>query len=320
MSIRGRIARNPLALSLYRRIASPRKARSSQARAHISGYELPLVQRSARSTFTDLWDAEFRIYSQWGEDGILNYLCDLFGLDRPRILEIGAGNFTECNSRFFAEFRSAAVVAVDGRSDLERTMAATDLYWRSTIHGLEQFATPENITELEQTVNSLIGPPDIVSLDIDGNDYWVLEQADLSRASIVVVEYNPLFGSAAPLTVPRDDNFDRSEAHFSYLYFGASLKAWIHLLERRGFTFLGTTRSSVNAFFCANDLVSNLPIDIPATDSLERYTHISTREGRDSQGRLAYFDVSEAAELIGDLPLVNVETNDVITLDSIRSS
>lgn len=86
------------------------------------------ASKAARSTFKNLWDAEVRVFSQWGEDGILNYLFDIAGIVKPRIIEFGAGNFTECNSRFAAEYRNASIYAVDIRGDLIATSRSLEIF------------------------------------------------------------------------------------------------------------------------------------------------------------------------------------------------
>ena len=67
------------------------------------GQNSVLTSRSMSEKFINLWDAEVKVFSQWGEDGILDFICEKIGLTKPRVLEIGAGNFTECNSRFLVE-------------------------------------------------------------------------------------------------------------------------------------------------------------------------------------------------------------------------
>ena len=54
--------------------------------------------RANSSNFKNLWDAEVKVFSQWGEDGILDFLCEALGISKPKMLEVGAGNFRECNS------------------------------------------------------------------------------------------------------------------------------------------------------------------------------------------------------------------------------
>jgi len=179
--------------------------------------------------FKCLSDAEFKVFSQWGEDGILNYIFEVLGLTKPRIMEVGASNFIECNSRFAAEHRNARVYAVDLNPELISTVQAMDLSWKNHIFPVMGKITPENIQSHERQANELMFGIDLVSFDIDGNDYWCLEKMLLKNVSVVVVEVNPLFGDEINVTVPRNDSFDRNKAHFSNLFFGMSYKASLTL-------------------------------------------------------------------------------------------
>ena len=88
-------------------------------RSHfLMGQAALIAQRSARSCVKELWDAEISVFSQWGEDGILDFLCEITGLSHPRAIEFGAGDFSECNTRGLAVYRQASVMAVDAREDL----------------------------------------------------------------------------------------------------------------------------------------------------------------------------------------------------------
>jgi hypothetical protein len=272
-----------------------------------AGVAAILAQRSARSSFRHLWDAEVSVYSQWGEDGILDYLCDVLGLHKPRAVEFGAGNFVECNTRFLAEYRSASVVAIDGRKDLKTSIMSMDVHWRTTVIPREIWITPVNAPSLLREAQESLGGVDIISLDIDGNDYWVAQSLPLEEVSVVVVEYNSLFGSTYPVTVPRDDYFDRAKAHYSWLYFGASLRAFVDLMSGRGFTFLGSNRAGSNAFFVRGSLLGGYPLEPPATD-LACHTDCRVRESRDHSGKLNFLSRKDSIAVIGRLPLVNAST------------
>lgn len=265
--------------------------------------------RARKSDIKDLWDSEIRVFSQWGEDGILTYLLDSIGISKPKILEIGAGNFEECNSRFQAEFRNASVYCVDLRSDLKSNCKMLDIYWRSTIIPINEYITPLNINFHINSAKSLLGGLDIFSLDIDGNDYWVLLESDLSNVSIVVCEYNPLFGYKASITVPREDQFARESKHFSWLYYGMSLGACISVLKDKGFTFCGSNLAGSNAFFVKNELISLLSLTIPSTNDLAKFTDWRVRESRDEKGKLSYLHGKERASLIQTLKVLNIESN-----------
>jgi len=271
-----------------------------------------LSSRASSQNFRSLWDAEVKVYSQWGEDGILDYLCERIELSKPRMLEIGAGNFSECNSRFLAENRNASVFAVDGRDDLVYSVETNSLRWKNHIFGHQIWVSPKNINQIIAKAQEAIGVIDIFSLDLDGNDYWILQEADLDSVSIVVVEYNPLFGHRTAVSVPRNDEFDRKSKHYSWLYYGASLKAFEYLLHQKDFTFIGSNRVGNNAFFVRNDLVKRIPIH--SEKDLSVYTDWRVRETRSQEGQLTFSSGYDRVSVISHLPLVNVETGEGISV------
>lgn len=258
--------------------------------------------------FTDLWDVEVKVFSQWGEDGILDYLCFKLNLIKPKILELGAGNFLECNSRFLAENLNASVVAVDSRNDLISTLESLPIYWKTSILPINTWITPETISEIQIKAEDFLGELDIISLDIDGNDYWVATNLNLQRIKVIIVEYNPLFGSKEAVTIPRKDDFDRTEAHYSNLYYGVSLRAWINYFRKHKFEFVGTNRVGNNAFFVKSEFLDRLTISLPDINNLEKYVDWRVRESRDKKGKLTFMSNSERQKLIADLPLVHLDT------------
>ena len=271
-----------------------------------------LASRAASPQFKNLWDAEVKVYSQWGEDGILDYLVSRLGISKPKVLEVGAGNFTECNSRFLAENLNASVVAIDGRKDLVMSIDNSELKWKSHVLGIETWVTPENINALITQGNQFMQGIDVFSLDLDGNDYWIIEKAELSNIKVVVVEYNPLFGGRFEVTVPRDDAFDRTVKHESWLYYGASLLAFVGILKRKGFTFVGTNRVGNNAFFIASDKASLIPFKPDPTDLV--YYDWRIRESRGPGGELSFLSGVARHSAIGNLQLVDLVKNKPITV------
>lgn len=306
-----------LAYNLLRKATGPRPFAVIDQLKINSG--LCLIESiSARVTRpVPLAERETRVFSQWGEDGILHFLARELGLSRPRILELGAGNYLECNSRFLVEALNGSAYCVDGRKDLETTMKSLDSYWRHSIWGQQTWITPDRVSEIFAGAVETMGQPDIVSLDIDGNDYWVLEEAPLDSVKVVVVEYNPIFGPRDNVSVPRNDGFERSREHYSHLYWGASLGAFVYLMESRGFRFIGSNRAGNNAFFVKNAQVANLSnLELPSTD-LSLYTDWRVRESRDKSGKLNFLSLEEAREEIEDLRVVNVETNESLVLSEV---
>ena len=271
------------------------------------GQSAVLSSRASSSKFTNLWDAEVKVFSQWGEDGILDFICETLKISKPKFVEIGAGNFHECNSRFLAESRNASVVAIDARTDLVTEVKKMTVFWKTHIFPICEIVTPDNINDLLVFARDKMAGIDILSLDIDGNDYWVLDAAKLDKISVVVVEYNSLFGYLAEVSVPRDDLFNRKEKHFSCLYYGASLSAFIYSLSLKGFTFLGSNRACNNAFFIKNEKINEFSIEIPT--NLELFVDSRVRESRDTFGSLSFLSGKDRLRVIETMPVVNVKNN-----------
>ena len=99
----------------------------------------------------------------------------------------------------------------------------------------------------------------LLSIDIDGNDYWVLEAIDSVSPQILVAEYNSLFGPERAVTVPYDAAFVRGEKHYSHLYWGASLAALVRAAETKGLALVGGNRAGNNAFFVRRDTLGGIP-------------------------------------------------------------
>jgi hypothetical protein len=279
------------------------------------GQSAIISSRAASSNFKDLWDAEVKVYSQWGEDGILDYICEAIGISKPNIIEIGSGDFTECNSRFLAESRNANVIAVDGRHDLIENVKSSSVFWKSQIIPLVDWVTPDKINSIILLGEEKFGKIDIFSIDLDGNDYWIIKEANLSKIGVVVLEYNPIFGAVKEVTVPRDDEFVRHRKHFTGLYYGASLKAYIKLLNNKDFIFIGTNRVGNNAFFVKNNLLHKFNIATPS--NLEKYVDWRIRESREESGSLSYLSGKDRLEIIKELPLIELTTQSEVYVGSL---
>lgn len=279
------------------------------------GQSAILASRSMASKFHNLWDAEVRVFSQWGEDGILDFICQTLELSKPNAVEFGVGSFIECNTRYLAENRGASVFAVDALPDHVNEIEKISLSWKTHIFAHRELITPVNAQNILNEAKQKLGKLEIFSLDLDGNDYWILESLDLTEFKVIVVEYNGIFGAKYEVSVPRDDFFDRQNTHSSSLYYGASLPAYVYLLANRGFTFIGSNRVGTNAFFVKKNLVNLFTIRIPG--DLEEYTDYRVRESRDAQGRLNKLSGKERLNQIKNLNVVNVRNSEVKSINEI---
>lgn len=154
------------------------------------------------------------------------------------------------------EFNCAGLVGswrgllIDG--DIYNTMIANTIM-PASITARHLWVTLETISVVEDWLGS--NELGILSIDVDGNDYWFLERLILSRPSIIVAEYNSSFG-LKPLTVPYDPAFNRLTKHESHTYFGASLTALHYLAARHGYSLIEIGNTGINAFFVRNGLLT----------------------------------------------------------------
>lgn len=212
-----------------------------------------------------LADAEFSIYSQNGEDGILLYLLSALGRQEGRFIEIGIGDGTECCCANLALNWGWSGIMVEG--DTAAASAARHFYaGRADTVVKSEFVTVEN-------VNSIVPEDDIdvLSLDIDGNDYWVW-QAMRASASVAVIEYNASFGSVEAVTIPYDPTFMFKQASEHHMYHGASLAALTKLANAKGMSLVGCDSQGVNAFFVQRSLLGHRIAEHAVEDAWRPHT------------------------------------------------
>jgi len=281
------------------------------------GQQAILASRALYPNIKKLHDAEVKVFSQWGEDGVLEYLFTKLEISKPKIVEFGVGIFDECNSRFAAEFRNASVYMVDLNKDLISNVENKEIYWRNSLFPIIDRITPDSGLFHLKTAESIMEGIDVLSLDIDGNDYWVLKALDLEAVSIVVCEYNPIYGGEIACTIERDDEFDRAQAHYSWLHYGMSLRAAISLMESKEFIFIGSNRVGNNAFFLKKELVNLINIKLPDMSNLKEFTDWRIRESRDISGSLNYLGLQDSRKEIANCLVYDIENEKVIKLSQV---
>jgi hypothetical protein len=295
-----------------RRIASPPSYHSDFDRLRLAvGALESRINRTA--SFDQLCDAEFRVFSQFGEDGIIQYLIQRVPIEHETFVEFGVEDYSESNTRFLLCNDNWRGLILDGGTAHLEFVRTNDLGWRHSIEARSVFVTVENINEVIRGAG-FAGDLGLLSIDIDGNDYWVLDAIHVAHPRILVGEYNSTFGPDAAVSVPYDPAFDRKRAHYSNLYWGASLAALCHAADRKGLAFVGSNRAGNNAFFVRRDLLG----DLQSLSSQEGWVDARFRESRDSSGNLSYVgDRAGRLALIADQPLVNVETGELATVRSL---
>jgi hypothetical protein len=256
-----------------------------------------------------LADAEFSGFSQWGEDGILDWLAERLPGIPETFVEFGVEDYRESNTRLLLWLRNWRGLVIDGSPEHVRDIQTQEIAWRFDVIALCAFIDRDNINGLIDAgqFGTDIG---ILSIDIDGNDYWVWESISVVKPVIVVCEYNAVFGDLRRVTIPYQADFQRTHAHYSNLYFGASLQALIDLGNVKGYAFVGTNRNGCNAFFVRNDRSQEV---LSAIEEVSSYGS-RFRESRDRTGRLTFVRGMSRVNLIHDMLVFDHDHNRAVPL------
>jgi hypothetical protein len=257
---------------------------------------------------------EFKVFSQFGDDGILQYLIHKTALSENlhRFVEFGVSDYEESNTRFLLVKDNWRGLVIDGSASNVAHIKSRPWYWRHDLTAVCAFITASNIDELI-AANGFSGEIGILSIDIDGNDYWVWERIQCARPVVVVAEYNSVFGWRRAVTIPYDPDFTRAAAHFSQLYWGCSLAALAQLADKKGYALVGSNSAGNNAYFVRRDKLGDLPELNPQRAHVDsRY-----RESRDRSGRLTYLSGKERVRAIADMPLVDLHLGKTVRVGDI---
>ncbi|EIL99429.1 hypothetical protein LRK24_14930 [Rhodanobacter denitrificans] len=241
---------------------------------------------------------EFSGFSQNGEDGIIDVLRSQLKRSNRYIIEIGAAEGTENNSSWLLTTAGYEGLMIEG--DPRQSARAKRNIGRYSIGS--QFVS---IFVTVGTVNAILDKaafrdPDVFSLDIDGNDWYIANAlfAGEFRPKIISVEYNSAFGPERSVASRYRDDFRRSTAHPSQLYYGVSLAGWKAFFDGRGYQFVGVDSNGVNAFFVdAEQLDDTFMSELQPREEFVENRYQLRSYGRDHTGQFA---------LIADEPLEQV--------------
>jgi hypothetical protein len=192
---------------------------------------------------------EFSAFSQNGEDGIIDYLLEHLGSRNRYFVEIGIEDGLECNCAWLAIARKFNGLMIEGNP--RKCARASALYYEINlgVECTEAFVTKQNVDQLLR--EALHRDPDVFSLDIDGNDYYIADAIINAgfRPKIFAVEYNSVFGPDEAVTIQYREDFNFVSAHPTQLYYGVSVAAWKNFFARHGYSFVTVDSNGVNAFF-----------------------------------------------------------------------
>lgn len=267
-----------------------------------------MLARQLPARASSLREVEFRVFSQFGDDGIIQYL--LQHVDAPEsFIEFGVETYRESNTRFLLVKDNWRGLVIDGSEANVASITTMAEHWRHDLTAVASFITRDNINDLFASAG-FTGEVGLLSIDIDGNDYWVWEAIEVVSPVVVVAEYNSVFGPEAKVTVPYAADFTRRAAHHSHLFFGASLGALCDLAERKGYAFVGSNSNGNNAYFVRLDQLG----DLRALSAAEGYVESRFRESRDASGNLTHLSGSARLDEIAHLSVHDLTTGSLRTL------
>lgn len=223
----------------------------------------------------------FKCHSQADEDGILLFIFSLIGVTNRLCAEICAGDGLESNTANLILNHGWHGLLVDGdRAKVERGKKFFAGSRRTYVYPpkyLCEWITRDSINGILKS-NGFGGSIDMLSIDLDGVDYWIWEAISISDPRVVVVEYQDILGPDRAWTVPYSDNFSgwTNQTQGMPNFAGASLSAFVKLAKSKGYRLVGTNRYGYNAFFVKNGLADDL---LPTIDAVSCFGHPKVQWG-----------------------------------------
>lgn len=253
-----------------------------------------------------LREVEFRVFSQWGDDGIIQWLKHHVDFPSEVFVEFGVEDYREATTRFLMMNDNWRGLVMDSSARNVRRIQRAHWFWRHDLTARHEWVDAEN-------VNRLVGEfaqgedPGLLHIDVDGNDYWIWKALNVCRPGLVIVEYNAVFGADSAVTVPYDARFDRAVAHESRLYFGASLAALHHLAEEKGYALIGCNSAGNNAYFLRRDLLNDVVREVSVENG---FVDSRFRESCDRRGRWTFLTGGRRLDVLRGLPVVDVRSGE----------
>jgi len=204
---------------------------------------------------------EFSGFSQNGEDGILDILRKQLKNSNRYFIEIGAADGIENNSGWLLVAERYNGIMIDGSEKLVERANRLVTGYSIGSESLNMFVTKESVKDIKDM--AIHHDPDVFSLDIDGNDYYIAKAIfDAGfRPKIFVVEYNSVYGNERSMTIKYKSDFSFKLEHSTHLYYGVSISGWHKFFNQHGYKFVTVDSKGVNAFFVAPECFETAFLD-----------------------------------------------------------
>ncbi|MCK4650241.1 hypothetical protein KAT36_03325 [Candidatus Pacearchaeota archaeon] len=256
---------------------------------------------------------EFKVFSQGGEDGIIQYIIENIKIKNKIFVEFGVENYRESNTKFLLMKDNWSGLIMDGSRSKINEIKSSDNYWKYNLQAKRAFITRENINSLLKE-SGIWGDIGLLSIDIDGVDYWVWDSINVISPRIVIIEYASIFGNNTKVVVPYKHNFNREVEHYSNCYFGASLNALVKLGEKKGYSLICCSSMGNNAFFVRNDVLGNLK----KRTAKQAYIKAQYRESRDKNKKLTFLTIDRSIKLMKNKKVYDLSEKKEIFIKSLN--
>ena len=262
----------------------------------------------------DLSKVEFSVFSQWGDDGIINWLTNNIPIKNKIFIEIGTEDYKESNTRFLLKFKNWSGHLIEANDSHVKNIFNQSIVWKHDLKIHNHKIQKENINKIFKNFK-LPKEIGLLSLDIDSIDYWVWKELNIIKPILFVCEFNSVFGDKKPVTVPYNKNFNRTKFHYSNLAFGASLEAFKFICKKKNYIFLGTNSNGVNAYFINKKYLKFIKNKIKVYKSFPS----KTRESRDKKYNKSFVRADERFKILKGIKLLDVKKNKLVELDYINN-
>jgi hypothetical protein len=243
--------------------------------------QIQLVQSYKKALINNLLpklsETGFSVFSQFEEDGMLLYLFSIIGMDNKQFVEIGSNDGINSNcANLFFNFGWYGLFIDSDKWSINRGKRFYKKYpnpWQYKPTFCCSKVSRENINQIIQE-NNFSGTIGLLSIDIDGNDYWIWDALTVVEPLVVIIETHNEFG-LRDIVVPYDPDSQLSKKH--PLYHGASPVAMVKLAKRKGYRLVGANNLGFNFIFIKDGIADNF---IPEVSVESLLKHPSVAEGQ----------------------------------------
>ena len=225
---------------------------------NLSRLNLEKIKQDKRySDQKNLINFGFKSYSQSDEDGIIEEIFNRIGVSNKKFIEIGVQDGLECNTTYLLNQGWNGMWIEQDIKQCNKILKTFDFLINKKLKLINKTANFSNINNIIKENWDLKQEVDLLSIDIGLNTFHVLNEIDIIKPRVIVTEYNSKYGPKTMWKVKRSENEDWDGSD----YFGASLKSFELMMEKKDYLLIGCNITGVNAFFLRKDLVNEKFLD-----------------------------------------------------------